>query len=139
MKSCHPYLCLWFWFGLVSFVVISKDYPHLDYHTKQITDTPGFKPFTMILLYHKKLPSALYCHCHVTTEKSAEFIVFYRPLHHVGRQNKDFGRFHLPEEILFCLPTWRMSQGSTVIWLGRRRRKFSCQFIVYDLFKPVQL
>ena len=25
----------------------SKDYPHPDDHAKQITDTPGFKPFTM--------------------------------------------------------------------------------------------
>ena len=23
---------------------LSKDYPHLDDHAKQITDTPGFKP-----------------------------------------------------------------------------------------------
>ena len=26
---------------------LSKDFPHLDDHTKQITDTPGFKPFTI--------------------------------------------------------------------------------------------
>ena len=25
---------------------LSKDYPRLDNHAKQITDTPGFKPFT---------------------------------------------------------------------------------------------
>ena len=25
---------------------LSKDYPHPDDHAKQITDTPGFKPFT---------------------------------------------------------------------------------------------
>ena len=25
---------------------LSKDYPHPDDHSKQITDTPGFKPFT---------------------------------------------------------------------------------------------
>ena len=25
---------------------LSEDYPHLDDHAKQITDTPGFKPFT---------------------------------------------------------------------------------------------
>ena len=30
----------------------SKDYPHLDDHAKQITDTPGFKP---LLLYHCSL------------------------------------------------------------------------------------
>ena len=29
---------------------LSKDYPHLDNHTKQITDTPGFKPFTKKIL-----------------------------------------------------------------------------------------
>ena len=28
---------------------LSKDYPHPDDHAKQITDTPGFKPFTMSL------------------------------------------------------------------------------------------
>ena len=27
---------------------LSKDYLHLDDHAKQITDTPGFKPFTNI-------------------------------------------------------------------------------------------
>ena len=26
---------------------LSKDYPHPDDHAKQITDTPGFKPFTI--------------------------------------------------------------------------------------------
>ena len=26
---------------------LSEDYPHPDDHAKQITDTPGFKPFTM--------------------------------------------------------------------------------------------
>ena len=26
---------------------LSKDYLHPDDHAKQITDTPGFKPFTM--------------------------------------------------------------------------------------------
>ena len=26
---------------------LSKDYLHLDDHAKQITDTPGFKPFTI--------------------------------------------------------------------------------------------
>ena len=25
---------------------LSKDYPHPDDHAKQVTDTPGFKPFT---------------------------------------------------------------------------------------------
>ena len=29
---------------------LSKDYPHLDNHTRQITDTPGLKPFTNSLL-----------------------------------------------------------------------------------------
>ena len=28
---------------------LSKDYPHPDDHAKQITDTPGFKPFTMFV------------------------------------------------------------------------------------------
>ena len=28
---------------------LSKDYPHPDDHAEQITDTPGFKPFTMIV------------------------------------------------------------------------------------------
>ena len=26
---------------------LSKDYPHLEDHAKPITDTPGFKPFTI--------------------------------------------------------------------------------------------
>ena len=26
---------------------LSKEYSHPDDHAKQITDTPGFKPFTM--------------------------------------------------------------------------------------------
>ena len=26
---------------------LSKDYPHPDDNAKQVTDTPGFKPFTM--------------------------------------------------------------------------------------------
>ena len=30
---------------------VSKDYPHLDDHAKQITDTPGFKPFTILIKY----------------------------------------------------------------------------------------
>ena len=28
---------------------LSKDYPHLDDHTRQTTDIPGFKPFTNFL------------------------------------------------------------------------------------------
>ena len=33
---------------------LSKDYPYLEDHAKQITDTPGFKPFTIFLsLPHK--------------------------------------------------------------------------------------
>ena len=28
-------------------VSLSKDYLHPDNHAKQITDTPGFKPFTI--------------------------------------------------------------------------------------------
>ena len=27
---------------------LSKDYPHPDNHTRQTTDTPGFKPFTKV-------------------------------------------------------------------------------------------
>ena len=29
---------------------LSKDYPHPDDHAKEITDSPGFKPFTMLFL-----------------------------------------------------------------------------------------
>ena len=29
-------------------VSLSEDYPHLDDHTRQTTDTPGFKPLTNI-------------------------------------------------------------------------------------------
>ena len=31
---------------------LSRDYPLLDDHVKQITDTPGFKPFTILLLLY---------------------------------------------------------------------------------------
>ena len=33
---------------------LSKDYLHLDNHAKQITDTPGFKPFTMYMSITEK-------------------------------------------------------------------------------------
>ena len=32
-----------------------QNYPHLDDHTIRTTDTPGFKPFTILNMYTKKL------------------------------------------------------------------------------------
>ena len=38
---------------------LSKDYPHPDDHAKEITDTPGFKPFTKVkkVVQHKPVLS----------------------------------------------------------------------------------
>ena len=33
---------------------VSKDYPHRDNHAKQITDSPGFKPFTICAVSQSK-------------------------------------------------------------------------------------
>ena len=30
---------------------LPKDYPHLEDHAKQITDTPGFKPLTTLMTW----------------------------------------------------------------------------------------
>ena len=38
---------------------LSKDYLHPDDHTKQITDTPGFKPFTMFSSLLINVPSLI--------------------------------------------------------------------------------
>ena len=35
---------------------LSKDYLHPDDHAKQITDTPGFKPFTKYILVKDAKP-----------------------------------------------------------------------------------
>ena len=43
---------------------LSKDCLHLDDHVKQITDTPGFKPFTILLcLCGLQLPSVCINYC----------------------------------------------------------------------------
>ena len=33
---------------------LSKDYPHPDDHAKQMTDTPGFKPYYILVLVNTK-------------------------------------------------------------------------------------
>ena len=38
---------------------LSKDYPHSDDHAKQITDTPGFKPFTNIRFHGRPHKSGM--------------------------------------------------------------------------------
>ena len=51
---------------------LSQDYPHLDNHTKQITDTPEFKPFTKC-----KVELMLQVHEYIDLLFSFD-IVFYR-------------------------------------------------------------
>ena len=58
-RLCHqmmvfmPLVVVWigqFCCDAIGCDVIAQDYPHLEDHTKHITtDTPGFKPFTMLL------------------------------------------------------------------------------------------